>query len=90
MTALSRYARIIEYIFLKRHRQGAEEILFNREDIIRAANKLGIRLPKNPGDVLYSFRFRTPLPQSVQAKAPPGKEWTIRLAGTAEYRFGCV
>src|SRR3972149_1427190 len=83
----NRYAKIIERVFLSRYKSGAEEILFEREDIVRVAKKLGIKLPKNLGDVIYSFRYRTPLPESVRAKAPAGKEWIIRPAGTARYRF---
>lgn len=87
MPQTNRYARIIEQIFLSRYRTGAEEVPFEREDIVRVAKKLGIKLPKNPGDVIYSFRYRTPLPESVRSKAPKGKEWIIRPAGASRYRF---
>jgi hypothetical protein len=81
------YSRIIEEIFLSRHKRGSREIDFEREDIVRAAKKLGIGLPKNLGDVLYSFRYRKNLPESIRAKAPAGTEWTIQGVGTAKYRF---
>ena len=87
MGELNRYARIIEKIFLSNYRPGAEKIPFEREDIARVAKKLGITLPKNLGDVIYSFRYRTALPESVRAKAPLGKEWIIRPAGSAKYCF---
>lgn len=87
MSDASRYSKIIEQIFLSRYKDGAVEILFEREDIVRVAKKLGIKLPKNLGDVIYSFRYRTPLPESVRAKAPKGKEWIIRPAGSAKYSF---
>jgi len=83
----NRYAQIIEQIFLLHYKKGAKEVPFSREDIVHAAEELHIKLPKNLGDVIYSFRYRTPLPESVRAKAPAGKEWIIRPAGTARYRF---
>lgn len=52
-----------------------------------AAEELGIGLPKNLGDVVYSFRYRTILPESVRAQAPEGQEWIIRPAGRSRYRF---
>lgn len=42
MPQTNRYARIIEQIFLSRYRTGAEEVPFEREDIVRVAKKLGI------------------------------------------------
>lgn len=87
MKERARYERIIEDIFLSRYKAGADEVPFERDDIVRAAKKLKIKLPKNLGDVVYSFRYRRALPDSVRAKAPKGKEWIIRPAGTAKYRF---
>jgi hypothetical protein len=77
MSDASRYSKIIEQIFLARYKDGAVEILFEREDIVRVAKKLGIQLPKNLGDVIYSFRYRTPLPESVRAKAPSEKHYRL-------------
>jgi hypothetical protein len=82
-----RYAKLIERIFLARHQEGAEEVHFHREDIARAAKDLAIKLPKNLGDVIYSFRYRRKLPQTVIARAPKGKEWIIQPAGRSQYRF---
>lgn len=87
MKGRNRYSRIIEQIFLSRYKPGLEEVPFEREDIVRVAKKLGIKLPKNLGDVIYSFRYRAVLPVSVRAKAPKGKEWIIRPAGASRYCF---
>jgi hypothetical protein len=88
MTGLkNRYSQIIEAIFSKYFRKGAKEILFERADIVRASQKLRIKLPKNLGDVLYSFRYRTPLPDGIVGKAPKGFEWIIRPAGRGRYKF---
>jgi hypothetical protein len=83
----NRYSRIIEAIFSKYYQKGLKEILFERSDIVTVARKLRIKLPKNLGDILYSFRYRTPLPDSIVEKASKGFEWIIRPAGRARYRF---
>jgi hypothetical protein len=81
------YAQIIERIFFSHYEEGASEVDFDREEIGRVAASLGVKVPKNPGDVIYSFRFRNALPESIRAKAPAGNDWVIRLVGTSRYRF---
>lgn len=66
------------------------EVEFLREDIVEFSRKLNIKLPKNLGDLVYSFRYRAALPQSIQSQAPEGDMWIIRPAGTARYRFVLV
>lgn len=83
----NRYQQIIERIFFAHYRAGVDEITFQREEIDHAAKKLGIVLPKNVGDLVYSFRYRAALPESIRAKAPAGKSWVIRPAGRSRYRF---
>jgi hypothetical protein len=84
---LNRYSQIIERIFFEKHKEGITELSFSREDIVRIAKKIGVKLPKNLGDVIYSFRYRAQLPESVRAKAPEGCEWIIRPAGRSKYAF---
>lgn len=86
----NRYAQIIEAIFLARYQAGSEEVEFDREDIVHQAKELGISLPKNLGDVVYSFRYRRPLPRAIRERAPVGLVWIIRPAGRAKYRFVAV
>ncbi len=83
----NRYQRIIELIFRSHHTPGSREVAFARDDLEKAAAALQIALPKNVGDILYSFRFRAALPESVRATAPEGKNWVIRLKGPAKYAF---
>ena len=83
----NRYLQIIESIFGKHHKRGATEIEFTRDDIVTAAQRLKVVLPKNLGDVLYSFRYRAELPSSITPHATVGHEWIIRPAGRALYRF---
>lgn len=90
MTEPSRYARIIEEIFRTRYRRGVKAVAFERQEIVRSAKKLGIKLPKNLGDVVYSFRYRAEFPTSIQDTAPSGMQWVIKPAGTARYRFELV
>jgi len=85
--ASSRYHQIIEKIFFDSYSEGVTEILFERKALKDAAKVLNIALPDNLGDVIYSIRFRTPMPARVLATQPEGREWIIELVGRAKYRF---
>ena len=63
---------------------------FERDDIVAFAAQLGIEPPRNLGDVVYSFRYRTPLPSSIVDEAPDGQAWIIRSTGQSKYRFALV
>jgi len=86
----NRYTKILEAIFAKHFKRGMTEIEFERTEISQVADKLGIILPKNLGDVLYSFRYRTLLPKSITSKALKGHEWIIRPAGKGKYKLAIV
>lgn len=75
---------------MARYTQGARAVEFAREDIAAVAAELGIALPKNVGDVLYSLRYRAALPDSIRSVAPVGEVWIIRPAGRGLYRFALV
>jgi hypothetical protein len=47
-------------------------------------------LPDNVGDIVYSFRYRAPLPQSIVETQQEGKEWIIEGAERSRYRFKLV
>ena len=83
----NRYTKIIEKIFLNNYRAGSHEVIFKREDIERVAKELKIILPKNLGDLVYSFRYSADLPESIVKKAPKGRQWIIRPKGKAIYAF---
>lgn len=87
MAKANRYSQIIESIFLKSYKKGIKEIPFTRDEIVTTASKLKIQLPKNLGDILYSFRYRAALPASIIKKAPEGFEWIIRPVGRALYKI---
>lgn len=84
------YTAIIERIFQSKFRPGMREIDFERKEIERFAEELRISLPKNLGDLIYSFRYRAALPPSIQSTAGPAEMWIIRPAGRAKYRFVLV
>ena len=83
----NRYEQIIERIFLAHYAPGTEEFVFTRDEITSHATELGIELPKNLGDVIYTFRYRAELPASILDLAPEGKTWSIHPAGRGRYRF---
>lgn len=86
----SRYTALIEQIFQDHWRKGITAFEFERAEIERGAKRLGIVLPKNIGDITYSFRYRKNLPESIVATQPKDREWIIEGAGIARYRFKLV
>lgn len=83
----NRYHVIIERVFSDHHFKNATEFEFTREEFVSIAATLRITLPKNVGDVIYSFRYRNELPDSIRKTAAKGLEWIIEGAGRARYRF---
>ena len=81
------YEPIIERLFFKGWKKGAKIVEFHRTEIEGVAAELGVELPKNLGDVLYSYRFRRKLPIAVVDTAPDGFEWIVELEGASAYRF---
>lgn len=85
-----RYSALMTSIFLDIYKPKSRELRFSREDIVAAATKLGMKLPKNIGDVIYSFRYRNQFPAEILATQPNGYEWIIVGAGKSEYLFKLV
>lgn len=86
----TRYERLIEKLFFGHYKKDATEVPFRRENIGPIARALRIALPKNLGDLIYSFRYRTALPDSIRKTAPEGNEWIIAPAGRGKYAFVLV
>lgn len=86
----NRYNALIEKIFFDHFRPGETEFEFARSEIKDSATHLGIQLPDNVGDVLYSIRYRNPLPVSILETQREGREWIIEGAGRSRYRFKLV
>lgn len=83
----NRYGAIIERVFNQHYKRGLKEFEFTRDEFADAAKALDIVLPKNLGDVIYSVRYRSELPETIRAKATSGYEWIIEGAGLGSYRF---
>jgi hypothetical protein len=83
----NRYSAIIEKVFTNHHVKNIDEFEFSREEFVVIAEKLGVTLPKNLGDLIYSFRYENELPTTITKTATKGREWVIEAAGRARYRF---
>ena len=83
----NRYQALISRIFHDHFKEGSTEFEFERSELNNNAKRLKIKLPDNLGDVIYSFRYRTSLPEDIIATAEKGKEWIIEPAGRSRYRF---
>lgn len=87
MSKTNAYIAIIEEIFFSKFEPGMTRVDFERSDIAAAAQRRGVKLPSNVGDVIYSARYRKTLPESIQSTAVTSHEWIIRGAGRARYCF---
>lgn len=83
----SSYDKIIEALFFTHFVKGGTEFDFSRIEIEETAKQIGVSVPKNIGDVIYTYRYRQKLPQRVLDRAPKGKQWIIRPAGQGKYKF---
>ncbi len=86
----NRYEAIISMVFEQHFKAGLAEFEFTREEFVAIAKSLHVELPKNVGDLIYSFRFRSELPQGIRSTAINGREWIIEGAGRGRYRFKLV
>jgi len=86
-TQHNRYDQLIEEVFFQNYKQGANEIDFDRDELEPIAKKLKFKLPKNLGDIVYSYRYRNKLPESITDLLDVGEEWIIRPIGKGKYRF---
>jgi hypothetical protein len=82
-----RAVRVIEWLFHQHYSPGDTEVLVDRSEIPLACAELGIDPLKNPGDIIYSFRYRAILPDGVVETAPEGMRWIIRGRGDGKYCF---
>ena len=83
----NRYSGILAKIFAAHHIPGVLSFEFDRTELTTTAAEMNLELPKNLGDLIYSFRFRTALPESISSTVAEGFEWVIELAGRGRYRM---
>lgn len=84
---VSRYVKIIEAVFQRYWKKGTTEFKFERDELKQVCAELKIEVPKNLGDVIYTFRYRKSLPKSILATQPADRGWLILGDGDARYRF---
>ncbi|MBI2424057.1 MAG: endonuclease [Candidatus Hydrogenedentes bacterium] len=82
---LNVYTAILKEIFKSHYSRGMQSFEFDRDEIRSVAQALGLQVPKNLGDVVYSFRYRTALPDDIVRTARKGFEWIIEGAGKSKY-----
>jgi hypothetical protein len=85
--AIARYVQIIEAVFHRYWKKGKTEFAFERSELEQVCEQLGIKPPKNLGDVIYTFRYRKALPKSILETQPSDRAWLILGDGDAKYRF---
>jgi hypothetical protein len=81
------YSKVIALIFAKHYVPGEKFFSFHREELANAARELGIDPPKNLGDIVYSFKFRRDLPQSIRDTETADLVWRIKNIGGSNYQF---
>lgn len=84
---MGKYEQIIEWVFFNNYTESSTRVPFDRADLVKASEALGLERIKNLGDIPYSFRFRREMPKKIQDTAPKSSEWIIVGAGTATYQF---
>ena len=87
---VNRYSAIIEKLFFSKYAKGMREVPFEREEMEKFAARLKVKLPKNLGDLVYSFRYRALLPTAITSLAGEQEVWIIRPAGRSRYSFALV
>lgn len=70
-----------------RDQETRPEIEFDRDELVATASRLGLPRPRNLGDLIYSYRYRKPLPPEILATVPSGYTWRILGAGSGRYKF---
>ena len=86
-TSQNRYLDIIKWVFRRNYQDGSTEVSFPRSELADAARDLGLEVPKNLGDIVYSIRYRTEMPGELDKLAPAGMTWALFPAGRSYYAF---
>lgn len=81
---LTNYDKIILTLFMAKYKENTEatEIDFTKDEIVATADELNITL-RNPPDVVYTYRSRRQLPDSILAKG----NWVIQPKGKGKFAF---
>jgi len=76
------YDRIITALFFSKFREGSSELDFTKDEVVAVARKLKLAL-RNAPDVVYTYRSRAHLPQSILDKG----NWIIKPKGKGRFSF---
>jgi len=76
------YKQVIAHVFEQRWETGLTEVPFSKDDVLDAAAALKIRI-KNHGDIIYTFRSRDDLPETITRHG----NWMIASRGSGLYAF---
>ena len=90
MRQSNRYEQILTKVFFDHYVEGSRQVEFTRQDLINAAEELGLDRPLNIGDIPYSFRHRGLRPAQIMETAADGETWIWRSGGTSIYRLVMV
>lgn len=84
----NKYDAIILAIFQEKYSSDDTTVIrFSREELSQKATELEISVPKNLGDIIYSYKYRNPLPEQITSTAPAGTYWRIHSIGRSQYEF---
>jgi hypothetical protein len=84
----TRYVRIMRRLFDEKWSTSSPGFEWERTELKRIANGLGIEVPENLGDNIYSIRHgREDLPREIRDLAPSGRAWVLLPNGRGKYKF---
>jgi hypothetical protein len=81
-TQENKYDRLLTSLFEAKWKAGLSELLFTKDEMIDAAERLGLRL-KNLADVIYTYRSRRIMPKEILKSG----NWVIAARGSGLYAF---
>lgn len=76
------YDAVILELFRRHYREGIDYFVFDKDEIAEVCAKLSITIRNTP-DLIYSYRSRKPLPNSIRKKG----HWALDSAGRGKYAF---
>jgi hypothetical protein len=78
----NKYDQLLAAVFKRKWIFSMSEVPFTKDEVIDAANELGLRL-KNLADVIYTYRSRRPMPREILKTG----NWVIAARGSGLYAF---
>lgn len=79
---LSQYDEVILQVFRRHYREGADRLVFRKDELAEVCRKHGITV-RNIPDIIYTYRARRMLPDRILATG----HWAIEPAGRGAYAF---